>query len=134
MAKKKIVIMDDEEFFCFFVKKNLEYSGEFSVITTSRAKEGIDLIKKEKPDAILLDMVMPGISGGDIASQLAADPKSASIPILFLTAMHPQEEMVKEDNDFQDNFPFVTKPVETEKLISAIKELLAAKASGALGV
>ncbi|MFH0827526.1 MAG: response regulator, partial [Candidatus Omnitrophota bacterium] len=74
--KKKILLIDDEEDFCFFVKKNLENTGEFEVITAPEGKIGIDLAREEKPDAILLDIVMPKMDGTDVAEILVNDPKT----------------------------------------------------------
>ena len=51
--KKKILIIDDESDFSFFIKKNLEHSGEFTVITSDKGEEGIEMARKENPDLIM---------------------------------------------------------------------------------
>lgn len=58
--KKKILLIDDEEDFCFFVKLNLEKTGKFEVLTTTSGSKGIILASKEQPDLILLDINYAG--------------------------------------------------------------------------
>jgi len=63
MDKKKILLVDDEEDFCFFVKLNLERTGKYQVFTATNGMEGIRLAKQLKPDLIFLDIVMPKMGG-----------------------------------------------------------------------
>ncbi len=63
---KKILVIDDEEDFCYFVKQNLEAISNYKVITASKGKKGIQIARKEKPDLILLDIMMPGMDGFEV--------------------------------------------------------------------
>ncbi len=66
---KKVLIIDDELFFCRAIKKNLETNDEFQVLTATRGDEGINLAKDEQPDVILLDIMMPGMSGTEVTDE-----------------------------------------------------------------
>ena len=122
--KKRILLIDDEEDFCFFVKANLENTGAFEVITATGAKEGIKLARAEKPDLTLLDIVMPEITGDEVAISLFDHPDTNKIPIIFLTAIITKTEtgsgIVKEIGGRK----FLSKPVTTNELIAAINSVL----------
>ncbi|RLG29586.1 response regulator [Methanosarcinales archaeon] len=121
--KKKILLIDDEKDLCFFLKANLENTGEFDVIVSNRGDKGIKLAQREKPDLILLDILMPEMSGDEVAEILLDNPATAKIPIIFLTAMVTKEEIgnvVKE----RGGRNFIAKPITTEELVGAIKKVL----------
>ena len=122
--KKKILLIDDEEDFCFFVRQNLEQVGEFEVITANCGEEGINLAREQKPDLILLDIIMPKMMGDDVAAALINDPKTENIPLVFLTAQVSEGEIGVESIKEIGGHLFIAKPVNTEKLISAIKTVL----------
>ncbi len=122
--KKKVLLIDDEEDFTFFVKKNLEQTGEFEVTVANGGRSGIDLVTKVNPDVILLDIVMPNPSGPDVAEFLLHNPHTKQIPLIFLTAVVTKEEtgidLLKEIGGHN----FIAKPVDTQTLISSIKTVL----------
>jgi len=125
--RKKILLIDDEEDFCFFVRQNLECTGEFEVITANRGEEGINLAREKKPDLILLDIVMPKMMGEDVAAALANDPKTKNIPLVFLTAQVTKDEIgIESIKEIGGNL-FIAKPVDTERLVSSIKTVLGSK-------
>ena len=125
--KKKILLIDDEKNFCFFVKKNLEITGEFEVITSDCGDEGIDLAREKKPDLILLDIVMPKMMGEDVAAVLIKDPKTKNIPLVFLTAQITKDEIGVESTTRIGGHLFISKPVDTERLVSSIRAILGPK-------
>ena len=122
--KKKILLIDDEEDFCFFVRQNLEQAGEFEVITANSGEEGISLAGEQKPDLILLDIVMPKMIGDDVAAALINDPKTKNIPLVFLTAQVTQDEIGVESIKEIGGHLFISKPVDTERLVSSIRAML----------
>ena len=124
LEKKRILMVDDEEDYCYFMSRNLEATGEFSVIVAHEGKEGISLAKKEHPDLILLDIVLPGVSGTDVASVLMNDSQTRRIPIIFLTAIVTQKELgVKSVKEVGGN-NLIAKTAQTEEVVKAIKKLL----------
>ena len=127
--KKRILLIDDKEDFCLFVRRNLERTGKFVVTTTTNPVEGINIAKEKrsKPHLILLDILMPLLSGVEVAEMLRSDPKTKNIPIIFLTAVVSKEEMGNEAIKKWGGENFVAKPVTTEQLITAINRALREK-------
>jgi CheY-like chemotaxis protein len=125
MAKNvKVLVVDDEVDFCYFVKKNLMHEGMFDVITATNGKDGIELAESELPDIILLDLVMPDMPGEDVAAALKENPATANIPILYITALATKDDVVdREENKIGNNY-ILPKPVRTKKLIKTILKIL----------
>ena len=122
-AKKRILIIDDEQDFCFFVKRNLEASGDFEVLTSNDGKVGMEMIVTRKPDLVLLDVVMPDVTGPDIAEFLLNTPEDQRVPFIFLTAIVTKDEIGTEPlREIKGNM-FLQKPVDTKTLIYSIKSM-----------
>lgn len=121
---KKILLIDDEQDFCFFMRNNLEITEEFQVITTTDGKEGVYLARREKPDLILLDIIMPDMDGGEVARLLFDDPKTKQIPLIFLTGIITEQEMGTGPIRETGAQSFIAKTAETEKIISLINKAL----------
>lgn len=121
--ERKILIIDDEEDFCHFVKLNLEKTGKFKVLVATKAVEGIHLAKSNQPDLILLDILMPEMDGIQVAEYLLEDQSTKKIPIAFLTALAKKEE-VKDSSGIIGGRVFIAKPVTPEELIARIEPLL----------
>ncbi len=119
----KILIIDDEEDFCHLVKRNLESTGEFRVFFAHNAQDGITLAKVERPDVILLDIMMPAISGAEAAALLKQNDKTKNIPIIFLTAVVTREDLGDVMKEIGDN-RYIAKPVKTQELIDSIHEVI----------
>jgi CheY-like chemotaxis protein len=83
---KKILVIDDEDNVREVTSMSLEIMGGWQTITASSGAEGIELAKKEKPDAILLDVMMPGLDGPSTFRALQQDELTRRIPVLLLTA------------------------------------------------
>jgi two-component system, OmpR family, alkaline phosphatase synthesis response regulator PhoP len=124
MNEKKILFIDDEDDFCFFVKLNLEKMGNYKVFTASRGKEGIRLAKQHKPDLIFLDIMMPEMDGGQVAEILLEDDSTSEIPVIFLTAVIKQEEVLENEGQIGGR-DFIAKPVTPERIIEKIETYLA---------
>ncbi len=121
--KRKVVLVDDEDDFCFFVKANLENTGELDVITASSGKEGIELVLRERPDVVILDLFMPGMSGREVAEALRGGSETQNIPIIFFTAMAGEEDMKRELLESIGRCEFLLKPVATDRLLDAIRKI-----------
>ena len=119
MDKKKILIIDDEENFCNLVKKNVEKTNEFEVYTATNGDDGIKLIKEIKPDLILLDIIMPGLDGGDVVSLIRGDESIKDTPIVFLTSLVRKDEV---GAGFTKGYSLLAKTVTLRELIACIKE------------
>jgi two-component system alkaline phosphatase synthesis response regulator PhoP len=120
----KVLVIDDEVDFCYFVQKNLMHEGIFDVVTATSGTDGIDLAASELPDIILLDLVMPDMPGEDVAAALKEHPATANIPILYITALATKDDVVdREENKIGNNY-ILPKPVRTKKLIETILKIL----------
>ncbi len=119
---KKILIIDDEEDFCFFAKKNLEAISNYEIIIANKGKKGIQIARKEKPDLILLDIMMPGIDGFEVLKRLKANEETQSIPVIMLTAKDEDESKIKASGLYCEDY--LVKPVEKLVLRAKIHKVL----------
>ncbi len=120
--KKNVMLIDDEVDFCYFLKKNLELTGEFEVETSYNGEDGIRKIKLHRPDVILLDIMMPGLSGPDVAAELKNDESTRNIPVVFSTAII-QEQEVKQSQNVIGGWYYIAKPIEMDKLLALLRQL-----------
>jgi len=86
LDRKRILIIDDEIAIHAVVKLSLQMQAGWETIATSSSFHGLELARCEQPDIILLDLMMPEMSGSDLLKQLKADRATRSIPVIFLTA------------------------------------------------
>ena len=119
---KKILVVDDEKDVLFILKKILTAKG-YSVITTTNGTNAIALAKSQHPDLIILDIVMPGMDGGEVSAKLQEHPLTRSIPVIFLTALLTKTEEYQENHIINSNITFA-KPIDTEELLAQIEGLL----------
>jgi len=120
---KKILIIDDEEDFCWLIKKNLEMGEKYEVYVATKGQEGLDSAQKIQPDLILLDIIMPDIQGSDVAREIKNDPNLKDTPIIFLTATTTKEE-VDSCRGVIGGYPFIAKPVSRKELLECIEKNL----------
>lgn len=119
---KKILIIDDDDALATIFSGALSQSG-FETITASSAKAGLDKAKIEKPDFILLDQVLPDITGNDTLRILKQDPQTKSIPVAMLSNFG-QSELVQ-DAISQGAMDYILKyQVEPKDLVTKVTELL----------
>jgi CheY-like chemotaxis protein len=122
--KIKVLIIDDEVDFCYFVQKNLIQNGLFDVVVATNGNDGIKMAKNEKPDIILLDLFMPDMPGEDVADALKENAVTAKIPILFVTALATNTDIVDDEENKIGNNYILPKPIRTKKLIDTIMKIL----------
>lgn len=120
MIKTKILLVDDEKDIVEFIQYNLEQEG-FQVITAFNGKEAIKLIE-EKPDLIVLDVMMPGLDGYEVCVKIRSKEKYKNTPILFLTAKSSEQDEIHGLDLGADDY--ISKPVSVKKLIARIKSNL----------
>jgi CheY-like chemotaxis protein len=120
---KKILLIDDEKDFCYFVKKSLESDGEYEVTACFDSAEGIRKAKELQPHLILIDIMMPGKSGPEIAAELPNDANTKNIPFVFLTAAVTKQETKRDKNLIGGQY-FFAKPVNMGELKNLIDKLV----------
>ncbi len=117
----KILVIDDEVQLVQMVQIRLEANG-YDIVTAYDGEEGIEKVKSENPDLIILDIMMPKMNGFEACKILKNDPKYSKIPIIFLSAKVQEEDL--EIGKAKSADAFVKKPFETPDLLAKIKELL----------
>ncbi len=118
---KKILLIDDEQDFIETVSFSLA-TGGFDVSTAPDGPSGIEKASTYKPDLIILDLMMPGMDGYEVAKRLKADKATADIPIIVLTATVTKElgQKVRETKAAD----YMTKPCDLEELLKKVKTIL----------
>ena len=119
----QIMIVDDSPTDTHQLKKILEKNG-FTTLTAGDASEGIEVAKRERPDLILMDVVMPGLNGFQATRELSSDPETSSIPVIIVT--HKDQQVDRVWGMRQGARSYVTKPVTEGALLDLISETLVA--------
>jgi DNA-binding response OmpR family regulator len=91
---KKILIVEDDKFLRELVVTNL-IKRNYIVIEALDGEEGVKKIKEEKPDLVLLDLVLPGMGGFEVLSQIKSDPEVSSIPVIIFSNLGQKEDIEK---------------------------------------
>jgi len=121
MPAKEILIVDDEIITQNMLKTALANAGYAPIVARSGA-EAIQLANERLPSLIILDIMLPDIDGGEVASLLKKDPKTSAIPIIFLSALVSESE--EKTDAKSDVASFLSKPFSREKLLNEIKKYL----------
>ncbi len=126
--RPKVLCVDDDQLLLSLFAKALE-DEDLQPLTATTGAAGIELARQERPDVILLDVMMPGMSGFEVCRRLRSDPDFKDTPIIILTAMHDPRLNVK---GFQAGATLaMRKPIGPEKLIRTIKTALTIKTKDA---
>jgi len=121
MENGRILIVEDERAIREMVGLALEQAG-YECVEASNAHEAQEKIRAEKPDLVLLDWMLPGVSGVDYARRLRRDKETNQLPIIMLTARTEEPDMIKGLESGADDY--ITKPFSTRELIARIRALL----------
>lgn len=119
---KKILIIEDSKQSSLILKEVLEKQG-YVVVTTNDGVEGIRMAKRELPDLILLDLLLPKISGFDIATKLAQDDKTRNIPIIVISTIALERQTLEKLKKI-DVLKFMKKPYNIDELIEEVKRTI----------
>ena len=127
MKQKKILIVDDEPDFVETVRFPLETEG-YSVLVASDGEEGLHQARKEVPDLILLDIMLPKMDGYKVCRLLKFDERYRHIPILMMTAKtQPKDRVLGMDTGAD---AYITKPFDVEQLVEHVKSYLSNEFGG----
>lgn len=121
MAKKRILVVDDERELVDLLKIRLQANG-YEVLAGYDGKEGLEKARKEAPDLIILDLMLPKMDGYKVCGLLKADTRYSKIPIIMFTARAQEEDRKLGEEVNAD--AYVTKPFEPNTLLSEVKKLL----------
>ena len=126
--KKKILVVDDERDLVDLIGMNLLRQG-YEAVTAHDGKVGLEMARKLAPDLILLDLMMPGLTGQEVATRLKGEPQTANIPVLMLTARGEETDIIVGLSLGADDY--VTKPFSMKVLMARIAAVLRRKAATA---
>jgi CheY-like chemotaxis protein len=120
---KRVLVVDDEASITRLLKLNLEQTGDYLVRTENSSKAALTAAEEFRPDLVLLDVMMPDMDGGDLASRLQANPKLKDVPVVFLTATVTREE-VRARHGLVGGMPFLAKPVNLHEVLGCLERHL----------
>lgn len=124
MASKKVLLVDDEIDFVDVLRTRLE-ANNFEVFVAYDGEEGLEKVKEVKPDIIILDIMMPKISGFDVCRKIKLDQNYKDIPIIMLTAKFQANDI--RFGAAMGASAYITKPFEPQVLLEKMRELLSVK-------
>ena len=121
MSKEKVLIIEDEKDIVKMLDYNLRKEG-FRIFSANNGEDGLDMARRENPDLILLDLMLPEMDGLDVCKAVKNDAKTTHIPIIILTAKAQESDKVVGLELGADDY--VTKPFSPRELIARIKAVL----------
>ncbi|MBI4824258.1 MAG: response regulator [Nitrospirae bacterium] len=122
----KVMVIDDEPFILMMVEDKFKRAG-INVITLRESVKAVDVVRKEMPDLIILDWMMPEVSGLEVCKRLKADPELSQIPIFMLTAKSQEED---EKAGFKCGVDrYIIKPFSPKVLLEQVLEVIGNKGS-----
>ena len=120
----RILVVDDVEKNVRLLADVLTFKG-FEVVTAAGGLEALDKVQKERPDLVLLDVMMPDLNGYDVCRRIREDAATATLPVVMVTALDPGQERIKGLEAGADDF--LTKPIQQAELLARVKSLLRVK-------
>lgn len=124
----RILVVDDEERMVKVLQGILTKEG-FSVLTAYNGEDCLKIAKNELPNLILLDVVMPGMDGAEVCASLQEDAKTANIPVIFLTGLIGEEEII-ENKGLIGGHLYLSKLSSIAEIVKRINDVLAGRKSG----
>jgi len=120
-SPKKILVVEDEQETLVHLSNILKRSS-YEVISTTKGSEAVGLAKHYQPDLIILDIVIPDMSGSEVAATLLEDPTTASIPIIYLTGILTKEEELSIKKTGRHYI--MAKPTTGKEILEKVKQIL----------
>src|SRR5436190_5323958 len=120
-GRKRVLVVDDEKDLVDLISYNLRRNG-YDILCASDGNAALDVAAREMPDLILLDLMLPGIDGTEVARRLKADARTAAIPIIMLTAKGEETDVVVGLTIGADDY--ITKPFSMKVLLARIGTVL----------
>ena len=123
MATNKILVIDDSNVIRNMVRDMLSAKGNFEVLEAKDGVQGFNLIRQERPFLIMLDFLLPRMSGWEVYQQIQAHQELCSIPLVLMSGR--KEEVTEKLQEPFEYFEFVQKPFDQKELFEAIKSAMA---------
>jgi Nif-specific regulatory protein len=120
----KILVIDDTPLNIKLLANILSAKG-YLILTASSGEEGLAVVEREDPDLVLLDVVMPGMTGYDVCRKIRERPQTAVLPVVLITALNPEQERINGLEAGADDF--LGKPINQAELLARVRSLLRVK-------
>ncbi len=124
--KQRILVIDDERDLVELIRLNLQRNG-YEVLYAHDGKVGLEIARKHLPDLIILDLMMPGLTGQEVATRLKGDSQTTAIPLLMLTARSEETDIIVGLSLGADDY--VSKPFSMKVLLARVAAVLRRKSS-----
>lgn len=118
---RRILVVEDEEDLAGLVEVNLSLAG-YDVVVASTGEDGLRAIREHEPDAVLLDVMLPGIDGWNVLRTVKEDRSTRDLPVVMLTAMSEERDLIR--GHLQGAVEYVTKPFEMRRLLETVEAVL----------
>lgn len=119
--KSKVLIVDDEPLNVDYLEQALEDSN-YQIIVATNGREALDKIKRDQPDLVLLDLMMPILDGFEVLAQVKADQVLRDIPVIIVSASNDSKSVVRGIKQGAEDY--ITKPIDADHLVKKLKEYL----------
>ena len=116
---RKILVIDDDIISQNLLRSTLTQAG-YSVVVASNGEEGIKIASEQPPGLVVLDIMMPGLYGGEVAAILKSDPKTKDIPIIFLSSLITGKD--RKANSKKETIVYLSKPYNRDELLNEVKK------------
>ena len=130
MGRERVLVVDDEEDILHLVEYNLAKEG-FDVTAVTTGEEALTAVRESPPDLVVLDLMLPGLDGLEVCKLLKRNPRTATVPVVMLTAKGEEADVVAGLELGADDY--VTKPFSPRVLLARIKAVLRRDAKEAIG-
>ena len=127
MAARRILVADDNANIRKVVRMGFESLG-YEVLAAENGVQALELVRAERPDLVILDVMMPGKSGYDVCAEMKGDPELRAIPVVMLTAKNLEEDQYWGRELGADEY--ITKPYDPEELERAVEKILTLRERG----
>lgn len=126
--QQTVLIVEDNEQNLELLQVYLEDLPDVRVVTATNGLEAMERVKMESPDLVLLDIMMPKMSGFEVCKRIKADPKTRDIIVVMVTALSETSDIERAAECGTDDY--LSKPVDRKAMVNLVKSQLAAKARG----
>ena len=124
---RKILVVDDERHIVRLIQVNLERQG-YQVVTAHDGKEALEKVASEKPDLVVLDVMMPYMDGFEVLRTLRRNPETAELPVIMLTAKAQDQDVFRGWPEGVDMY--LTKPFNPQELLTFVKRIFRSREMG----
>lgn len=116
----RVLLVDDDPAILRLLEVNFRLEG-FETVTASRGEDALAMASEHRPDAVVLDVMLPGLDGTEVFRRLRADEALASVPVVFLSARSRDDDLVRTDDL---DAIYVTKPFDPSALVETVRDLI----------